>query len=439
MPVREAPIRAELDVELLSRPSLAVKPPARVYHQAFLTGDTSAPFANIAALLTSLDCSADDPDARQIVQNLDGGVLKWERHGEFVTLTVVDYVASDRMASDSTQTDDGRGTDGAQGTTSEGLWGQRIAPLLADSDFGDRIAACQIDVWPMMHMVKSGGDPEASAGSRLIGDDAIVFASYPPNADGFTTMRLYVNPMGKARCGRLIQRLLEIETYRYMGLMGFPLARAVQRDLHQLNADLNSHVAAMDVDADHSSNQSMLNDIQRLLQKTAALRARTDFRFAATRAYHAIFLKRLQEVREDRLDSFSRLSTFLNRRMQPAIDLCAAVARQQATLENRLSQMAQILRTRVEIGLAQQNQTVLAQLKSNGDMQVKLQRSVEGFSVVAISYYLVSLIAIFLKGGEKAGWLSGWEIYEALLAPVAIIIVLLRLRSVIRAHGAGGG
>ncbi len=173
---------------------------------------------------------------------------------------------------------------------------------------------------------------------------------------------------------------------------------------------------------------ALLDRIQTLSHQANVLFGETAFRFAATKAYSTIVARRLKELAEERIPGYSRPSTFLNRRMTPAIDHCAATGRQRDTLERRLSETSQMLRTKVETGLAEQNKQLLEQIKTSTQSQVKLQRAVEGFSVVAISYYLVSILAIFLKGGEKAGLFSGWEIYEAILAPAAIIAVIILVR-----------
>jgi len=414
MPVQDATIRAIIDAELLSRPPLDITPPARVYHQAFLCDRDTKLHQLIAPILDTEGLDAADSGARQVIRSLDHGTLKWERHGEYETLTVVETAPH-----------------------TDPIWVDKLADNVANAPHGRRIAAASLNIKPFDKTPMILADKRPSAASRLIDDQAMVFVHYPPDADGFTHMYLHLKPMYADRAGRLVQRLLEIETYRYLALISFPLAQDAQQELRSLNLALDEKIAALDSKDGQQANEAMLADIQTLLQRAAVLKTQTSFRFAATRAYHAILQKRLAEIREDRLDGFSRLATFLGRRIQPAIDLCAATERQQLGLDERLTQAAQILRTRVELGLAHQNQDLLAQLKSSADVQIQLQKSVEGFSVVAISYYLVGLIAIFLKGGEKAGWFTGWELYEAIVAPIAIGFVIWRLRHVMRKHHTG--
>jgi uncharacterized membrane-anchored protein len=51
----------------------------------------------------------------------------------------------------------------------------------------------------------------------------------------------------------------------------------------------------------------------------------------------------------------------------------------------------QLLRTRVDVERSAQNQALLESMDKRAALQLRLQRTVEGLSVVAISYYAVSL------------------------------------------------
>jgi uncharacterized membrane-anchored protein len=55
-----------------------------------------------------------------------------------------------------------------------------------------------------------------------------------------------------------------------------------------------------------------------------------------------------------------------------------------------------LLRTRVDVERSAQNQSLLESMDRRADLQLRLQRTVEGLSVVAISYYAVSLAAYIL-------------------------------------------
>ncbi|GAO26681.1 hypothetical protein ALISP_6501 [Alicycliphilus sp. B1] len=43
-------------------------------------------------------------------------------------------------------------------------------------------------------------------------------------------------------------------------------------------------------------------------------------------------------------------------------------------------------------------------MNRRGDLQLKLQSTVEGLSVAAITYYIVGLVSYLAKGAQKIGW-----------------------------------
>lgn len=417
--VLDHPMRQTIDAELHSRPPLDVAVPAIVHHCALMSEVATPLHGLISPICAALEIDVPSDDARHMIRKTNEGILKWERHGEFETLT---FVASD-----------------GGGKTENLCWHNKIEPLIAASKHRVRISASRITVGLMdptepadeegpSRMLREA--PGTYVGARVSGGDAFLWTDYKIGPDGYTPFRLDAATMSPQRAGRIVQRVLEIETYRFMALLGFPVARQAQVDIQEKNQQLDSIINDLDLNPDLAACQSLLDRIQTLSHQTNVLFGKTAFRFSATKAYSAIVDSRLTELREERISGYSRPSTFLKRRMTPAIDHCIAIERQRDTLERRLSDTSQMLRTKVETGLAGQNKQLLEQIKASTQSQVRLQRAVEGFSVVAISYYMVSILAIFLKGGEKAGLLSGWELYEAAIAPIAIIIVFLLVRRV---------
>lgn len=411
--VLDHPLRETIDAELHSRPPLDIPVPATVHHCAVMSEKNSDLHALVNPICEAMDVAPPPNDARHIIRHSPAGTLKWERHGEFETLTFVTKADVDAKHAD--------------------FWQLKIEALLAEHPQGLRISASRIEVG----LIGTGEPsetlreaPTTYIGARLNGGDAFLWTDYKIGEDGYTPFRLDTATMSPQRAGRLVQRILEIETYRFTALLGFPVARRAQADISAKNQQLDSIIKDLDPDLTLDECQALLDRIQALSHETNILFGETAFRFAATKAYSAIVHSRLSELREERVSGYARPSTFLNRRMTPAIDHCAAIESQRDTLERRLAETSQMLRTKIETGLAGQNKQLLEQIKTSTQSQVRLQRAVEGFSVVAISYYLVSILAIFLKGGEKAGILSGWEIYEAALAPIAILCVFLLVRRV---------
>lgn len=76
-----------------------------------------------------------------------------------------------------------------------------------------------------------------------------------------------------------------------------------------------------------------------------------------------------------------------------------------------------LLRTRVEIEQQQSSQALLATMNSRQGMQLKLQSTVEGLSVAAITYYIVGLASYLAKGAQHWGWPWSPEMTAAAAIP----------------------
>ena len=66
--------------------------------------------------------------------------------------------------------------------------------------------------------------------------------------------------------------------------------------------------------------------------------------------------------------------------------------------------ISNLLSTRVEIEQYQGNQAVLKAMNDRQVLQLKLQSTVDGLSVAAITYHIVGLIGYLAKGAKVLGW-----------------------------------
>ncbi|MFZ4534143.1 MAG: DUF3422 family protein, partial [Alsobacter sp.] len=96
---------------------------------------------------------------------------------------------------------------------------------------------------------------------------------------------------------------------------------------------------------------------------------------------------------------------FLSRRMAPAMRTCTMLEERQHQLSEKLSRAANLLRTRVDVEIERQNRDVLSAMNERTRLQLRLQQTVEGLSVAAISYYVVGLAAYVFKGLSDVGLL----------------------------------
>ena len=224
-----------------------------------------------------------------------------------------------------------------------------------------------------------------------------------------------------------MQRLLEIETYRMVALLGLPTARAAATLLTRGEAELASLAQAIRT-AQSEQEPELLDRLSRLAGEVESHYASTHSRFSASNAYFGLVNRRITDIAEARLEGLQTIRDFMDRRLTPAMNTCDWARRRQQALSERISRMSNLLRTRVEIEHQQSSQALLAAMNKRQDLQLKLQRTVEGLSVAAITYYLVGLIAYLAKGASALGWPLSPETSSALAVPLVAVSVWWSLR-----------
>jgi uncharacterized membrane-anchored protein len=124
----------------------------------------------------------------------------------------------------------------------------------------------------------------------------------------------------------------------------------------------------------------------------------------------------------------------------PAMRTCRSAKERLAELSARAERAANLLRTRVDVNNQAQNVEILQGMDRRAALQLRLQETVEGLSVVAISYYAVNLAGgVFAPLAERAG-LDKPALLALLTIPVVVVVWLMVRR--IRArlgHRAGRG
>jgi len=100
-----------------------------------------------------------------------------------------------------------------------------------------------------------------------------------------------------------------------------------------------------------------------------------------------------------------------------------ATERRLSSLSGRVARASDLLRTRVDIATETQNHELLAKLTRGQEMQLHLQSTVEGLSIAAISYYVISLLLYGGKALKAAGVPINPEMAAGALVPVVLWVV----------------
>lgn len=407
----EHPLRKSLNDEIHARPPIPLQVPECVTFLAFLHVDGSVGREDIHLRQLAQQLGLPEPttETGHVILESPEFRLKWQRHNEFSSYAFFRHMypgdASDVDALLAVPTS----------------WRDAIP--------GQLIAATHIEVKPIsevppdrfMSQLSPGGQTHVAA---QIGDGAAwVFTDFQLH-DGFSRFLMVDASLTPRQAGRMVQRLLEIEIYRVMALLAFPVAKQVGRLLSRTEDELADLMDDMGTAQSSEDERKVLARLTRLAADVERSVAKTTFRFGAAAAYYRLVQQRIDELREVRLSGYPTISEFMERRLAPAINTCAAIARRQDDLSARIARNSQLLRTRVDIELERQNQELLAQMNNRAKLQLRLQETVEGLSVFAITYYGSQLVNYLAKGAKDFLPITP-EVLTALSIPVIAIAIHL--------------
>ena len=412
-PIEDHPLRYALANELHARPFPSLTPPCRALYLAIkqpknaAARDRSEDLAHLTALLDRHGAQHPQPGATHYSGTIGQHVLKWEQHTEFVTYTVFVAGSSDRPF------------DPADHAIFPEDWlaqapGVRItsATILVEERPEDSVIADRISDWFV---------PESLAVSRVIDDDAVVAGDFRIDPAGHLRFAVFpTKGVGERRIGRIVQRLCEIETYKAMSMLGFTRVKAIGPRMGEIDAELSRLMS--DMTTGTGREEDTLKALLAVSAELESLSAQVDFRLGATGAYEAIVSQRISVLREERFAGRQTFGEFMMRRYDPAMRTVKSAEGRMRAMADRASRAAELLRTRVEVGRSAQNQALLESMNQRAELQLRLQRTVEGLSVVAISYYAVSLAQYLLYPVAEALDMSTGMLTAVITVPVVAIV-----------------
>lgn len=420
--IEDHPLRYALTNELHARPFPSMQVPGEAAYLALKPAqnaaarDRAAERAHLLMLLDRYGAVHPQPDATHYFGQIGKHFLKWESHTEFVTYTIFGTALAERPFDPSLfATFPVEWLAAAPGTriTSALI---RVEEVEADDGIAEKVEGWMV--------------PESMAISRVLDDQLIVAGDFRIDPAGHLRFAIFARPeTGERRVGRVVQRLCEIETYKTMAMLGLARARTLGPEMGQLDRQLSALVADM---AGPMSKPA--ETLAGLLQISGALEhivAQSSFRFGATGAYEAIVNQRIEVLREVRFGGRQTFAEFMTRRFDPAMRTVASTERRLQAMSDRALRAGDLLRTRVDVERSAENQALLTSMDRRADLQLRLQKTVEGLSVVAISYYAVNLATYVLMPIAEAQGLSK-GIVTAVATPVVLLAVWMLVRRIRR-------
>jgi uncharacterized membrane-anchored protein len=417
------PLRDELYGELHARPTPLLYAPLRASHVAFLNGpqEIEDSRAHVARLAKRYATSAPAPGADFYHGDFEGFELRWEKHTEFCSLTVIRQ---------------GVGQDPFQ-DTAFGL----LPEDWVDAIPGRLVAATHMAVIPdaapepggeRLHALFEG---QLVAGSRITDGRAAAWTSFRMHRDGFCRYLLHDHGLSPYQAGRTVQRLLELETYRVMALLGLPAARGLASETTRLDGELAGIMDRFMAIESAEDERHLLADLSALATTVEHHRSSTNYRFGATRAYYRLVNGILLNLREDHFPGMSSMGKFLERRLAPGVRTCIAMEDRLENLSRRVGRAGELLQARINVNIETQNQGLLTAMNRRSQLQLRLQQTVEGLSVAAISYYTVALLKILFESLEATGAPLRADVATGIAVPVVVLAVWTLVRRIRRRLG----
>ncbi|MDU8911089.1 DUF3422 domain-containing protein [Aestuariicoccus sp. MJ-SS9] len=427
-PIQDHPLRYRLSNELHARPFPSLSAPCRAVYLAIkkpqqaASRDRSLDLKHLTDLLDRYGTQHPQPGATHFSGRIGQHMLKWEQHTEFVTYTVFMDGLTDRPF------------DPADFEVFPESWlaeapGVRITSALIR--IAERGEAAETE-----RALNHWFVPESLAVSAVLDEDAIVAGDFRIDPAGHLRFGVFTRPgVGERRVGRIVQRLCEIETYKTMSMLGFTRVRELAPRMGEIDGELSRLMEAMTHGAGPA--EETLKALLSVSAELESLSAQTSFRLGATGAYEAIVGQRISVLRETRFQGRQTFGEFMMRRYDPAMRTVKSTEARMDTMTTRAMRAGDLLRTRVEVERSAQNQQLLESMNQRADMQLRLQKTVEGLSVVAISYYAVSLAGYLLYPLADATGIGRGLLLAGVTLPVVGIVwwMIRRIRHAMENSG----
>ncbi len=314
----------------------------------------------------------EDPEQFLKIEHVAAGVLRWERHTEFWALT---YAGA-------------RPIDAA------------IAQYLGSMD-AQLMTGLRIRLGPDLQSLT---DPlffrsETLLGGRFKDGKVRVLTDFCQHDNGCVHFAVAGDFEDAEDRGRFVKRLIDLEIYRFNTLKGLSRVRPKFVELEQLERAFSALTARLSDDRELGLTL-VTESFKRLSAQMTQLSDSTRYRVTATRAYHGIVQARLAELNEQIDGPLQSLTGFINQRLQPAFNTVEAYDRRLRDLERSVSTSLRLYHALIESEIQHQNQQVLKRMDQRTEQQVRLSKAVEGFSVIALTYYGVGLLAYVLKAAQ---------------------------------------
>ncbi len=190
-----------------------------------------------------------------------------------------------------------------------------------------------------LHLIAAAHAPEdwrglfagpALAAASIDEGRATIASDFSADAFGFVRILVIDKSLSPESAGALTQRLLEIETYRMLALLGLPVAQRLSQPIRGIEDELPQLLMSVEKERGVEADRKLLDRLTAIMGpnwRRACRKACFDPRDARlSRAAQGA----LDSIRESRIPHYSTFASFLSRRLTPAMRTCATLEQRQA-------------------------------------------------------------------------------------------------------------
>lgn len=406
------PLRETLYNELHIRPFHKVETPQLITHLVACCNnreELEQSFELLCELCRRYEVNQPQTDTVVYHQNFGDFDIQWERHVEFYSLTIMqpspapgeafEYTAIDLLPSD---------------------WLRKLS--------GQMIAAFHLLIDDQKLDYEQGSLTRNFEGHSVMVSDvyegkAQVYTAFKLHGDGHGRFIIRNKELNSSQIGQLARRLMDLETYRLLALISLPIAKRIAPQLMDMDKQLADILTVLTDLETTKSERELLEKLTKVEAKLETYRAETNHRFSATRAYHQLVKDRLEGIKEKQIEGYLSIGEFINRRLNPALRTCESVQTWMDDLSKRIERSSDLMRTRVNLNLQEQNRSQLTAMNRRSKLQFRLQETVEGLSIAAISYYAIGLLSYFFSGLPLKQWQLDKNVLLACCIPIVVVTI----------------
>ncbi len=252
--------------------------------------------------------------------------------------------------------------------------------------------------------------------------NAYLWSDFQLKKDGCEWILIQNGDLNPWQLGRLAQRVIELETYRILALLVSPLVKELGKKLDKIDFSLllvSDHIIRIESFEDQ---KLLLGKLSSLAADIEILRS-NDYRFSASNAYFQLTLERLEEIQDEKIKGYFSVHGFLSRRILPVMRTADYTRQRISDISERISNARELLQANINLKIEEQNQTLLMDMEKRSTLQLQLQEAVEGLSIAAISYYMVSLLKLIFGGLKTAGLPINKDLATGIAVPIVIFVV----------------